>query len=215
MKVNEVFSSINGEGRDSGLLTVFLRLTGCNIRCRYCDTLYAMDDGEDMGIDEVRIRLRAAAHSPVTDPQRVTITGGEPLLQDDEVYALIDSMPDTEFEIETNGTIPILYHVRPSYTVDWKCPSSGVKPGAIERDFAQLREKDTIKFVVGRDDLDYVRDTVRRIRPECRAHIILSPVFGETDPRALVDLVRAEGWWDVRVQLQIHKVIWDADTRGV
>lgn len=213
MRVNEIFLSINGEGRNSGLQTVFLRLTGCNVRCRYCDTLYAMKAGMDMSVDEVVDKLWDAAGG--INPHRVTITGGEPLLQEDEVYKLVDSLPDTEFEIETNGTVRILHHVRVSYTVDWKTPSSGVAPGAIEQDYRQLDERDTVKFVVGKGDLDYVEETVRRIRPECRAQIILSPVFGETDPKDLVRLIIENDWWDVRVQLQIQKYIWDANTRGV
>lgn len=212
MKVNEIFTSINGEGTESGYLTVFLRLAGCNVRCSYCDTLYALYQGTVLTVGEVKTELEKNGV-----PERVTITGGEPLLQAEEVLELIRSMPETDFEVETNGLVdfrPFLRLNNVYLTVDWKTPSSGVMNSAyILRDHSLLRPMDCIKFVIGKGDWPFVENIIREM--ETCASVILSPVRGEIEPREIAEKIIEKKWWKVRMQVQLHKVIWGPEVRGV
>ncbi len=206
-KVTEIFKSIEGEGKRAGLPCTFVRLAGCNLRCSYCDTCYSLrpTDGHDMELADIVV---AVGNLGVP---RVTITGGEPMLQD--ALAIAEAMPLAEVNIETNGSIPL--PEKPGnafYTMDWKSISSGMSTAMCADNLAYLDEDDVIKFVVGNiDDLDQM---ARIIGTGLRAQPFISPVFGKIEPSEIVAYILEKGL-DVRTQIQLHKVVWDPETRGV
>ena len=217
MIVNEIFYSIEGEGKRAGQLAVFIRLAGCNICCSYCDTKYALkhDQGTEMSIPEILSKVEELAGS---DLKNVTLTGGEPLIHE-HVYDLIDELMEGGYEVnvETNGTIlPELdsrYHSL-FYTMDYKSLSSGQTDKMNEEAIKNLHSADVLKFVVSDiKDLLQAVDVVNKYRPE--AKIYVSPVFGKIEPKEIVDFMQS---WDLHgwtLQLQLHKLIWSADMRGV
>jgi len=228
MKVNEVFYSLSGEGVHAGIPTVFIRLQGCNLRCSYCDTGYALDPtgGEEMTQDEVLSRIAGWILG-----RWVLITGGEPLLQGDEVGVLVNRLQfrGRSVEVETNGSIdpPNWARLVDSWSVDVKCPSSGPAYGVFRAEWLRkLRKQDQLKFVVGtQEDLDFVVSGFlggTKLRPV----ILISPVTG-----VLLDKKQGtvEEYWNrewlqkcaefckeqnVRMSLQLHKLIW-GDKKGV
>lgn len=211
MNVVEIFNSIEGEGTRQGTLCTFLRLFDCNIRCSYCDTLYSYDDNpyKKMNVREVANRIREIGN------RCVTITGGEPLLQYDEVIGLIEMLPEYEFNIETNGTIePKYFAENVFYTVDYKCPSSNAEEHMNPLAFYNLQKNDVIKFVVGTyADLTRMAEVLQSLNTV--AHIYVSPVWGKIDAAEIVDFIKSRNMQGVRMQLQIHKFIWAPDERGV
>lgn len=217
MRINEIFLSIQGETSSAGLPTVFVRTAGCNLRCSYCDTPYALTthDSVKMTVDEVLAAVRAK------QGKRVCLTGGEPLLQPrQEVQALLDRLAEEGYElsIETSGSIPIApYHLheRQRWILDMKVPSSGESEAMQMESLALLRPVDEVKFVVGtEEDLAWAADLIRRHALEGRAGLLFSPVWGQMTPLRLTEFVLASGI-DARVQIQLHKIIWDPATRGV
>lgn len=213
MKINEIFFSINGEGRFAGLSTAFIRTFQCNLHCSYCDTLYAVDGDEytEMSVDEIISRVAQYKC------KRVTATGGEPLLQDDmlELVRKLVSM-GYEVEIETNGAVPVDDYINLDHvvlTMDWKCPSSKMYNKMIPENLAKLRSSDVVKCVVGsREDLDCMKNDVVG---HTSAQVYVSPVFGEIDLPEIAQYLMDNGLDNVRYQLQIHKFIWDSNMRGV
>ena len=214
MKVVEIFKSIDGEGKRAGLPTTFLRLAGCNLRCKYCDTAYAFDVScaKDMSIDEIIDELTSK------EIYSITITGGEPLVHP-QISTLLAELNKThlfDINIETNGTIdPSKYHELEDvwFTVDYKCPSSGEEGKMNDLAFKTLREKDVLKFVVGNtEDLDKSLEIIETHRPS--AQIYFSPVFG-FEPSTLVEFLLSKNLFHCKVQLQMHKYIWPVDMRGV
>ncbi|HCH36662.1 MAG TPA: 7-carboxy-7-deazaguanine synthase [Acidobacteria bacterium] len=212
LTVNEIFHSIQGESTHAGRPCVFVRLTGCDLRCTWCDTSYAFFEGRKMSVNEV------ASAIELYPCRLVELTGGEPLLQDD-VYALIDCLLRTGWEVlvETGGHVPL--DRVPSAVVkimDVKCPGSGEAEQHDWNNLQWLTEYDQVKFVL-RDRIDYefARDAVveRDLETRC-ATVLMSPVHGVLAPETLAQWVLADGL-PVRVQLQVHKYIWGADTRGV
>lgn len=214
--VAEIFDSIDGEGKRTGLMATFVRFAGCNLRCAYCDTAYALreeDAAEHLTGDELLARIRAYPW------KRITFTGGEPLLQ--PIRALCETLGQDgcECNIETNGAVP-LFEERPLrlfYTMDWKCPDSGMEGAMREDNFRRLGPQDVVKFVVSsrRDLLAMERVVRRRLTGPDAPRVYVSPVFGAVEPRALVEFVREKQLADVTVQVQLHKVIWPPDMRGV
>jgi 7-carboxy-7-deazaguanine synthase len=210
MRVTEIFFSIQGEGSRSGRPCVFVRFTGCDLRCVYCDTAYAFHGGKDMTQDEI---LAEVARHP---SRFVLLTGGEPMLQK-ELPTLAGELVARGYEVavETHGQRP-LDGLPPSVIriVDVKTPGSG----ETTTDFAyldRLLPHDEVKFVVcSEDDFRWSRDVVRRHRLEGRAHVLFSPAWGQV---AAKDLARwlLESGLDARLSLQIHKVVWGPDVRGV
>jgi 7-carboxy-7-deazaguanine synthase len=213
LKVNELFYSIQGESSHAGRPCVFVRLTGCNLRCSYCDTRYAYDEGQNLEIDEIidsvtsyRCRL-------------IEITGGEPLIQK-ETPELIHQLLERGFEVllETNGSLDISnIDDRCVKIVDIKCPSSGeVKNNDLEN-LKRLSDNDEIKFVIGSEaDYVYAKKIMSliwkrnlKIKPP-----VFSPVHKQMDPKLLAEWILADHI-DVRMQIQLHKIIWGAETRGV
>lgn len=212
LTINEIFHSIQGESTHAGRPCVFVRLTACDLRCRWCDTPYAFHEGRKMTVDEVVADVEARA-CPV-----VEVTGGEPLLQPD-VYPLMQRLLDSgkTVLIETGGHRSIAL-VPPGVIriVDVKCPGSGESEHNDWSNLAQLTSTDEVKFVIAdRADYEFARDVARRENLDAKvAAVLFSPVHGELDPKQLAEWVLADRLM-VRVQLQVHKYIWSPETRGV
>ena len=218
MKVVEKFVSINGESTRAGELSVFIRFKGCNLNCSYCDTKWANEDNcdfEEMAPDEI------AEYVEKTKVKNVTLTGGEPLLQK-EIGTLIDRLfeiPGVRVEIETNGSVDITKissDNRPSFTVDYKAPSSGCEEFMCMSNYENVTLNDTVKFVVGsEEDLNRAKDIIEKYSLADKCHVYLSPVFGSIEPKKIVDYMISNNMNDIRLQIQMHKVIWNPDERGV
>jgi 7-carboxy-7-deazaguanine synthase len=210
--VNEIFHSIQGESLYAGIPCVFVRLTGCNLRCSYCDTRYAYEEGTKMAITEI---LQQVADFKC---QVVEITGGEPLLQEKTPF-LIHRLIENGYEVllETNGSIDIgLVDDRCQKIVDIKCPTSGESHKNDLNNLKRLNASDQIKFVIGdREDFRYARKIMKRIQPGFpRSHILFSPVFGKMPPEKLAKWILDENL-NVRLHIALHKIIWPNKQRGV
>lgn len=212
LTVNEIFHSIQGESTHAGRPCVFVRLTACDLRCRWCDTAYAFHEGRKMSVDEVLADVQGRGCDVVE------VTGGEPLLQPD-VYPLLQRLLDSgkTVLIETGGHRSIA-DVPPGVIriVDVKCPGSGEADKNDWSNVPFLTFEDEVKFVIAdRADYEYARDIFQRQSLGDRVHAVLfSPVHGELDPKLLAEWVIADRL-RVRVQLQVHKYIWSPTTRGV
>ncbi len=213
MVVTEIFKSIQGESTFAGLPCVFVRLTGCNLRCHWCDTAYAFYGGEQMTTQAVFDRVEKFGG------KLVEFTGGEPLLQEREVVPLTSRLIDAGHRvlIETSGERFV--GKLPSAVVkvlDIKCPASGEAGRFCFENLSALEPKDQIKFVI-LDERDYVyaREFIEKHRLRERVNdIIFSPVFGQLHPRQLAEWILRDGL-EVRLGLQLHKFIWDPKMRGV
>lgn len=217
MRVVEKFVSINGEGQRAGELALFIRFQGCNLNCTYCDTAWANEEDCPYEEESPQEIVDYACREGVTD---ITLTGGEPLLQEG-IDKLIDLLSKHGFhvEIETNGAVsllPFCQKRRPSFTMDYKLPGSGCEKAMVTENFELLTEKDTVKFVVSStEDLQKAEEIATRYDLVNRCAVYISPVFGSIDPAQMVDFMkqrRLNGW---RLQLQLHKFIWDPEKRGV
>lgn len=212
LTINEIFYSIQGESTFSGRPCVFVRLTACDLRCSWCDTAYAFHEGRKVQLDEV-VRQVESYQCPL-----VEITGGEPLLQD-EVYPLMTRLLGAGHTVllETGGHVSIERVPREVVRiVDVKCPASGESPRNDWGNLDRLAPHDQVKFVIqDRIDYEFARDVVRShaLHQRCAA-ALFSPVHGVLDAKLLSEWV-LEDKLPVRVQLQIHKYIWGAETRGV
>ena len=210
LEVNEIFHSIQGESSWSGRPCVFIRLTGCNLRCAYCDTSYAYEQGRFMEIPEIMERVRRLRCD------LVEVTGGEPLIQADTPL-LIGGLLDAGHTVllETNGSIDIgVVDPRCIRIMDIKCPSSGMAGQNDLRNLKKLGAQDELKFVIAsREDYEFARDLLSTL-PAARSKINFSPVFGSLDPRSLAEWI-LEDHLPVRLNLQLHKIIWGPETRGV
>jgi 7-carboxy-7-deazaguanine synthase len=210
MRVTEIFFSIQGEGTRAGRPCVFVRFTGCDLRCVYCDTAYAFHGGREMTREEI---LREVAAHP---SRFVLLTGGEPMLQK-ELPELARELLARGYEVavETHGQRPLAALPREAIrVVDVKTPASGEQT----TDFAYLdalAPHDEVKFVVcSEEDYRWSEAVVRRHALEGRVHVLFSPAWGQVEPRDLARWLLESGL-DARLSLQIHKVIWGADVRGV
>jgi 7-carboxy-7-deazaguanine synthase len=231
MVITEIFKSIQGEGTRAGLPCIFVRLTGCNLRCTWCDTAYAFHGGKKMSVEEVLARVdELAGRGEETRGSQavvplVELTGGEPLLQD-EIIPLSEKLLARGYlvMIETSGerfigSLP----AEVIKIVDVKCPDSG-EPDTFEmRNLKALSADDEVKFVLStRRDYEFARDftaqhgLARRVK-----QVLFSPVFDDPqgkwpglEPRQLVEWILADGL-PVRLGLQLHKFIWDPATKGV
>jgi 7-carboxy-7-deazaguanine synthase len=210
LEVNEIFHSIQGESSWSGRPCVFIRLTGCNLRCAYCDTSYAYEQGRFMEIPEIMERVRRLRCD------LVEVTGGEPLIQA-ETPLLIGGLLDAGHTVllETNGSIDIgVVDPRCIRIMDIKCPSSGMAGQNDLRNLQKLGVQDELKFVIGsREDYEFARDLLSTL-PAARYKINFSPVFGSLALRSLAEWI-LEDRLPVRLNLQLHKIIWGPETRGV
>ena len=223
-RLAEHFVSINGEGRLAGELALFLRFTGCNLRCDWCDTMWANEkDAPYTLMDTSSLAEIAKQAYEEYDVHNVTLTGGEPLLQE-ELPELCRSLASLglNVEIETNGAVPLApflkkcekYGTRPALTMDYKLPSSKMEKHMCTENFRYLKFFDTLKFVCGsRADLDRAAEIIEEYKPE--STIFLSPVFGRIEPAEMVEFMKERKLGKVRLQIQLHKVIWDPEMKGV
>ncbi len=211
MKINEIFKSIQGESSFTGLPTVFVRLTGCNLRCQWCDTKYAYDEAVDLTVDEVIGRVNAFGL------QFVQITGGEPLFQGD-VYELMNRLLISGYKVslETNGSMDLSsVDKRVVKIIDIKCPSSGESGQMYFNNLNYLLKSDEIKFVIkDRDDYNWAKGIIDRHNLIERCNVLISPVYGEMEPRQLAEWILEDNL-NVRLQIQLHKLIWHPEMRGV
>jgi 7-carboxy-7-deazaguanine synthase len=210
--INEIFYSIQGESIYSGRPCIFVRLTGCNLRCTYCDTQYAYEEGEKMEIDPIMRRISEYKC------RLIEITGGEPLFQN-ETPLLISRLLDNGYVVmmETNGSLDISRVDRRCIKVlDMKCPSSNESKKNDVKNLKQLHAKDQIKFVIAdRDDYAYAKNLISLHCPEFPGdRILFSPVFGKMPPSDLADWILKDHL-NVRLHLQIHKYIWPDRERGI
>ena len=210
--VNEIFYSIQGESIHSGRPCIFVRLTGCNLRCSYCDTRYAYEQGVNMEITEIINRIDAHRC------RLVEITGGEPLLQS-QTPILIHRLLENGYEVmlETNGSLDISrVDGRCIKIVDIKCPTSGESDKNDLGNLKRLGSKDQVKFVIGdRSDYEYSKVTMGSISPDFpEEQILFSPVSGGISPSQLAEWILEDNL-NVRLHLQLHKIIWPDKKRGV
>ena len=209
--IHEIYRSIQGESTFAGLPCVFVRLTACHLRCRWCDTPHAFGQGEPLTLNGVVGRVLA-------EPcELVEITGGEPLLQD-EVFPLMTRLADAGRTVllETSGAVDVSrVDPRVRIIMDLKCPGSGECEQNLYSNLELLKPTDEIKFVIAdRRDFDWSCDQVRTRGLAERFAVLFSPVFGELAPRTLAEWI-LESKLPVRLQIQQHKYIWDPSARGV
>ncbi|HEX4542122.1 MAG TPA: radical SAM protein [Candidatus Acidoferrum sp.] len=231
MFITEIFKSIQGEGTRAGLPCIFVRLTGCNLRCTWCDTAYAFHGGKKMRVEEVLARVdELAGRTPSAPVSAATVplvelTGGEPLLQE-EVYPLAEGLLRSGYTvmIETSGERFVGKLPKDVIKiVDVKCPDSG-EPDTFEiRNLEVLTENDEVKFVLStRRDYEFAREFTREHGLATRVkQVLYSPVFEDPEgkwpglePRLLVEWILADGL-PVRLGLQLHKFVWNPVTKGV
>lgn len=211
MKVNEIFFSIQGESTYAGLPCAFVRLAGCNLRCSYCDTTHAYDEGDEKTLDVV---VEALTAYPT---KLVEVTGGEPLLQP-ETPALLTALADRgkSVLIETNGSVS-LEGIDPRVTaiMDVKCPGSGMSGRVMWENIGLLQPRDEVKFVLtDRTDYEWALEVIEKYRLSEKHKVHLSPAFGVLEPKRLASWILEDGL-DARLQLQLHKYIWPDIERGV
>lgn len=216
-KVVEKFISINGEGSRAGQLAAFIRFHYCNLNCSYCDTRYANDSNSNYELLSAQNILDYLKANKVVN---VTLTGGEPLLQQNIDY-LIDLLLKNGFsvEIETNGSIdikPFIKKTRPIFTLDYKVPSSTMENEMCLNNYQYLTKNDVVKFVVSNlSDLNKAKEIIDTYDLVNRTKVYFSPVFGKIEPRMIVDYMVKHHLNGINMQLQMHKFIWDINQRGV
>jgi 7-carboxy-7-deazaguanine synthase len=218
-KVVEKFVSINGEGKRAGELACFIRFAGCNLNCSYCDTSWANEPDVSASFmsddDIVKFVIESGALN-------VTLTGGEPLLQKN-IHRLIEAILQQtrcNVEIETNGAVSCkpysTYGERVSITMDYKLPGSCMEKFMLVENLEYLRENDSVKFVISDEkDLKRAAEIVRIYRLDERFTVYFSSAFSRIKPADIVSFMMDEKLCRVKLQLQLHKYIWEPDKRGV
>lgn len=211
LTINEIFYSIQGESSYMGMPCVFVRLTYCNLRCTYCDTEYAFYEGSPMTIPEIVSQVNRY------NCKLVEITGGEPLAQEGvhELFQVLCNQGN-EVLVETGGSLDISkVDARVKRIVDLKCPSSGMVKKNLWSNIQHLTSADEVKFVVGnREDFDWAVNCIREHSLELKSPILMSCVFGVLQPIDLATWI-LESKLPIRFQLQMHKYIWEPETKGV
>ncbi|MCF2640187.1 putative 7-carboxy-7-deazaguanine synthase QueE [uncultured Fusobacterium sp.] len=218
-KVVEIFESINGEGKKAGQLALFIRFQKCNLNCSYCDTKWANSDTSPYTLMSLEELYNKVIESGI---KNITITGGEPLLQENigEFLKKLSKNLELNVEIETNGSVNLKRFSEiknpPSFTMDYKLPSSNMEKYMDLDNFQYLTEKDTVKFVVGDiDDLEKAREIIEKYFLVGKCAVYISPVFGKIEFSSIVDFMKKYKMNGVNMQLQIHKIIWDPEAKGV
>lgn len=220
MKVVEIFKSIDGEGKRTGKVATFIRLAGCNLRCVYCDTTYSFDTStaQEMSIEEIVGKCFELG------TRYITLTGGEPLIHPD-AWDLVSALCTKGFQvnIETNGSVDLRKYIEDRdyylwdvfFTVDYKTKYSGMSHRMKKEAFEDLDPlNDLVKCVVAsKEDMDGALQYLDSLHKPF--NIWFSPVFGAIDPKEIVEYVLASGRTDITVQIQLHKIIWDPNERGV
>lgn len=221
MKYNviEKFLSINGEGIRSGQLTTFVRFRGCNLACEYCDSKYTWGTRESV---EVMTEEQILEYCKQNGSKNITLAGGEPMYQKG-IVELIKLLCQNGFsvEIETNGSIDIsevakISHNRPFITLDYKTSASGMEKHNLFSNYQYVTKKDCVKFVCGSvNDLQKAVEISEKYDLVNKCNVLLSPVFGMIEPVTIVEFMKQHKLNGYKMQLQIHKFIWDPDLRGV
>ncbi|MBN2065275.1 MAG: radical SAM protein [Candidatus Thermoplasmatota archaeon] len=204
MKINEIFYSIQGEGKQSGQPTIFIRITGCNLRCSFCDTAYAYYEGTEMTISQILERIK-------TYPcKEVCVTGGEPLLQEG-LIELLNALLKKSYRVtvETNGSIlitPIIENISNiMMSLDIKCPSSGMQNDMQLGNLKVLRKDDQLKCVISnKTDYEFAKNILETYKPSCQ--LFFQPVWG-SDPKKLAKWMLNDGI-QARLGVQLHKILW-------
>lgn len=217
-RIVERFVSINGEGKKSGQLSVFIRFKGCNLNCSYCDTLWANKENVEY---ENMTEMEIYRFIKETGVNNITLTGGEPLIQDNILglvkYLLLDQK--LQLEIETNGSIDISPFVNLNgltLTMDYKLPSSRVESKMDISNLKKIRKEDVIKFVVScESDLYTMKNIIKEFDLVNRTNVYVSPTFEEIDPRDIVEFMKYNKLNNTTLNIQLHKIIWDKERRGV
>ncbi len=211
LRVSETFSSLLGESTLAGLPAFFIRLTGCNLRCRWCDTTYAYDGGTLLGVEALTAAARAAGH------HHVLVTGGEPLLQAETLH-LLAALSDAGHEVllETNGSLPVAgVDPRVRRILDVKCPKSGMAAENHWPNLEVLGPRDEVKFVVlDRSDFDFALGVIERYGLLGRLPLLISPVFERLAPADVAAWIIASRL-PLRLNLPLHKYLWGKERRGV
>ena len=211
LKVNEIYLSVQGESSYTGLPCVFIRLTGCNLRCIWCDTAYAFYEGKSMSIDEIVGKVKNFG------VKLIEITGGEPLMQEN-IYPLMNGLIEKGFQVllETGGSLSLEKVPRDIIKImDIKCPGSGEHKNNNLDNLKFLETKDEVKFVIlNRHDYEWSRDLIHKYKIHEIAHILISPVYDKLELKEIVKWI-LEDKLPVRLQTQLHKAIWDENTVGV
>lgn len=204
LRITEIFLSVQGEARTVGWPTVFVRLTGCPLRCTYCDTAYAFEGGDWMTQAQVLTRVAELG------VRHVTVTGGEPLAQK-RCPPLLQALCDAGYDVslETSGALDISsVDSRVSKVVDLKAPSSGEERRNRWENMAHLTAHDQVKVVIGnREDYEWAKQKLAQWRLVERCEVLLSPVYGQIAPRELAEWILADRL-EVRFQIQLHKLLW-------
>ena len=213
LRVNEIFYSIQGESTFAGFPCIFIRLTGCNLRCTYCDTTYAYEQGDDIPLDRILATVKGF------DCNLIEVTGGEPLIQD-ETPDLIAVLIKNGYTVllETNGSQDIsTVDTQCARIVDIKCPSSGMNNKNYWQNLDYITPNDQLKFVIAhRQDYLYAKKVLDTTAIKIRKKLLInfSPVFNEIDLKDLAGWMLADNL-PVRLQIQLHKYIWGEHTKGV
>ncbi|MDP7148645.1 MAG: radical SAM protein [Nitrospinaceae bacterium] len=211
LELTEIFKSVQGESTYMGLPCVFVRLTGCNLRCVWCDTAYAFQGGKKLSIDKILEEIKSHGID------LVEITGGEPLMQK-EVFPLMDTLLKNNFRVmlETGGSLSIKdVPAEVIKIIDLKCPGSGEKEKNHWDNLNHLASTDEIKFVItDRADYEWSRSTLEKYELDKKSHILFSPVFDKLPLKDLAEWILEDNL-PVRLQTQLHKHIWDKNAQGV
>jgi 7-carboxy-7-deazaguanine synthase len=209
--INEIFFSIQGESSYAGLPCVFIRLTYCNLRCTYCDTAYAFEEGTEMTVDEIINKVA------LFNCRLVEVTGGEPLYQEN-IYSMMKTLCDKGYEVllETGGSLNIdTVDSRVKRIVDFKCPGSGMDKKNYWDNVKYLKSGDEVKFVINnREDYEWAKKKIGEYGLLDKCTVLISPVFSAIDPKILAGWI-LEDKLDVRFQLQLQKYIWQPNLRSV
>jgi 7-carboxy-7-deazaguanine synthase len=217
----EKFLSVDGEGPSSGELATFIRFQGCNLRCSWCDTIYSWDESstsEVLNAEEIYKYIKK------NEASNVTLTGGEPLIQKniDELLELLSKDDGLTIHIETNGAVDIepfkKRHTQKniSYIVDFKLPSSNMTKQMNLNNLNIVESSDVYKFVIGsNEDLQIAYDIISKHDLTSKCLVYFSPVSGNIDMQEIVEFMKAKTLNKVRLQIQLHKIIWDKNSRGV
>ncbi len=211
LKICEIYKTIQGESSYAGLPCSIIRLSGCNLRCRHCDTKYSWEGGEVIPIDDIMHQVKSLG------PNLVEITGGEPLMQEN-TYELAARLLKSGYKVlvETNGSLDISTLPEGAVRImDIKCPSSGESDKVLWDNLWRLTSNDEIKFVVSdRHDYEWAKGILMERFETGKAHVLFSVVFGELLPRNLVEWILEDGI-NARFQLQLHRIIWPGEPKGV
>ena len=211
LKINEIYYSVQGESTHAGRPCIFIRLTYCNLRCTYCDSEYTFYEGKDMEITHIMNEIKQ------WDCNLVEVTGGEPLFQD-KCINLLNELVKSNYEVmlETGGSLSISdVPKKVIKIVDFKCPSSAMEKKNLWSIVEDLQPHDEVKFVIGnREDFDWAKDRIIEYSLDKICTLLFSPTFEKIDPQLIVEWILVENL-PVRMQMQMHKMIWSPDKQGV